>query len=149
MLVLLDFLTMLYHLILYEYPSGKLIIEHTFEEIIRDGSYDTLSSFLVALNEFAKGLITKQEKLDLVQFGNLIIKLDHIKEISIDIALVFDADHQKIIKKLTPKIKEKILEYSSLFYEWNGVSVDEFSLLKEALLNTVRKTIYSINMGIV
>ena len=140
---------MLYHLILYEYPSGKLIIEHTFEEIIRDGSYDTLSSFLVALNEFAKGLITKQEKLDLVQFGNLIIKLDHIKEISIDIALVFDADHRKIIKKLTPKIKEKILEYSSLFYEWNGVSVDEFSLLKEALLNTVRKTIYSINMGIV
>ena len=140
---------MLYHLILYEYPSGKLIIEHTFEEIIKDNSYDTLSSFLVALNEFAKGLITKHEKLDLVRFGNLIIKLDHLKDISIDIALVFDANHEKIIKKLTPKIKEKILEYSSLFYEWNGVSVDEFSLLKEALLSTIRKTIYSTNMGMV
>ncbi len=140
---------MLYHLILYEYPSGKLILEHTFEEIIRDDSYNALSSFLVALNEFAKGLIIKQEKLDLVRFGDLIIKLDHLKDISIDIALVFDANHQKIIKKLTPKIKEKILEYSSLFYEWNGVSLDEFSLLKEALLSTIRKVIYSTNMGMI
>ena len=141
---------MLYHLILYEYPSGKLIIEHTFEEIIRDDSYDTLSSFLVALNEFAKGLINKkQDKLDLVRFGDLIIKLDHLKEISIDLALVFDANHQKIINKLTPKIKEKILEYSSLFTQWNGVKLDEFSLLKEALLTTIRKTIYSTNIGMI
>lgn len=139
---------MLYHLFLYEYPSGKRILEHTFKEIIKDDIYDTLSSFLVALNEFAKGLITKQDKLDLVQFGNFIIKLDHLKDISIDIALVFDANHQKIIKKLTPKIKEKILEYSALFYEWNAVSLDKFSLLKEALLSMIRKTIYSINMGI-
>ncbi|MFX1340299.1 MAG: hypothetical protein ACFFDK_16945 [Promethearchaeota archaeon] len=138
---------MLYHLILYEYPSGKRILEHTFKEIIKDDSYATLSSFLVALNEFAKGLITKQDKLDLVRFGNLIIKLDHLKDISIDIALIFDANYQKIIKDLTPKIKEKIMEYSSLFYEWNGVSVDKFSLLKEALLTTVRKAIYSTNMG--
>ena len=140
---------MLYHLILYEYPSGKRILEHTFEEIITNDSYDTLSSFLVALNEFAKGLIKKQDKLDLVRFGDLIIKLDHLKEISIDIALVFDANHQEIIKNLAPQIKEKILEYSSLFYEWNGVSVDEFSLLKEDLLRTIRKAMYSINMGIV
>ena len=138
---------MLYHLILYEYPSGKRILEHTFKEIIKDDSYDTLSSFLVALNEFAKSLIIKHDKLDLVRFGNLIIKLDHLKDISIDIALVFDANHQKIIKKLTPKIKEKILEYSSLFTEWNGVSLDKFCLLKEALLTTVRKAIYSTNMG--
>jgi len=138
---------MLYHLILYEYPSGKRILEHTFKEIIKEDSYDTLSSFLVALNEFAKGLITKQDKLDLIRFGNLIIKLDHLKDISIDIALVFDAKYRKIIKKITPKIKEKIMEYSFLFTEWNGVSVDGFSLLKEALLTTVRKAIYSTNMG--
>jgi len=138
---------MLYHLILYEYPSGKRILEHTFKEIIKEDSYDTLSSFLVALNEFAKGLITKQDKLDLIRFGNLIIKLDHLKDISIDIALVFDAKYRKIIKKITPKIKEKIMEYSFLFIEWNGVSVDGFSLLKEALLTTVRKAIYSTNMG--
>ncbi|TFG30181.1 MAG: hypothetical protein EU532_01715 [Promethearchaeota archaeon] len=148
MLILLEILTMLYHLILYEYPSGKLILEHTFKEIIKDETYETFSSFLAALNQFAKGLLDKQDKLDLVRFGNLIIKMDHLKDVSLDLALVFDANHQKIIKKIGPKIIKKILEYSSLFTEWNGVSMDDFSLLKEALLNMVRKFIFKTEMEV-
>ena len=148
MLILLEVLIMLYHLILYEYPSGKLILEHTFKEIIKDETYVTFSSFLAALNQFAKGLLNKQDKLDLVRFGNLIIKMDHLKDVSLDLALVFDANHQKIIKKLGPKIIKKILEYSSLFTEWNGVSMDDFSLLKEALLNMLRKFIFKTEMEV-
>ena len=148
MLILLEVLKMLYHLIIYEYPSGKLILEHTFKEIIKDETYETLSSFLAALNQFAKGLLDKQDRLDLVRFGNLIIKMDHLKDVSLDLALVFDADNHKIIKKLGPKIIKKILEYSSLFTEWNGVSMDDFSLLKEALLNMVRKFIFKTEMDV-
>ena len=148
MLILLDCLIMLYHLILYEFPSGKLIIEHTFKEIIKDDTYETLSSFLVAINQFVKGFLTEQDKLNLLSIGNLIIKMEHMKEVSLDLALVFDANHQKKIKKLVPKIKKKILEYSSLFLEWNGVNVDKFSLLKEALLNTVRKFIFNTEMEV-
>jgi len=148
MLILLECLRMLYHLILYEFPSGKLIIEHTFKEIIKDETYETLSSFLVAINQFVKGFLADHDKLNLLSFGNLIIKMEHMEEVSLDLALVFDANHQKKIKKLVPKIKKKILEYSSLFLEWNGVNVDKFSLLKEALLNTVRKFIFNTEMEV-
>ncbi|MFX0071979.1 MAG: hypothetical protein ACFFAO_12895 [Candidatus Hermodarchaeota archaeon] len=134
---------MLYHIIIFEYPSGKLIIEHTFKEIISEEFYGTLSDFLVALRIFSQGITKKGQKLDLVQFGDMIIKLDHLEEVSIDLALVFNSNNKNIINKMVPQIKKKILEYDSLFKNWNGVNKDQFSLLKEALLNTIRKVMYS------
>jgi hypothetical protein len=145
MLILLENLKMLYHLILYEYPSGKPIIEHTFKEIIKDEAFKTLSSFLVSLKLFAQELIKKKDKLDFVKFGDLIIRLEHISEISIDLALVFDSDNKKIMTEMVPKIKELILEYETLFMNWNGVDVNQFSLLKEALLKSVREVIYKLS----
>lgn len=133
-------------MIVFEYPSGKLIIEHTFKEIISEEAYATLSDFLVALRLFSQGLTKEGEKLDLVQFGDLIIKLDHVEEISIDLALIFNVNNKKIIKKIIPIIKDKLLEYDTLFENWDGVSKEQFSLLKEALLETIRKLIYSMNV---
>ena len=137
---------MLYHIIIFEYPSGKLIIEHTFKEMISEESYATLSDFLVALKIFSQGITKEGHKLDLVQFGNLIIKLEHLEEVSIDLALVFDANHKDIINKMVPHIKEKILEYNFLFKNWNGVNKEQFFLLKDALLKTIRKIVFSMNI---
>ncbi len=105
----------IYHIILYETNSGKLILDIVFKEIIGEDSLFT--GFISALKSFGADILKNQPKnINMIRFDNLIIKIFTIKELNIDIVILFDPEpeHYKIVNEILPKIKTIIFEYETL-----------------------------------
>lgn len=134
----------IYHIILYETNSGKLILDIVFKEIIGE---DTLfTGFISALKSFGADILKNQPKnINMIRFDNLIIKIFTITELNIDIVILFDPEpeHYKIVNEILPKIKTIIFEYETLFTEWNGMNLSEFQILAEPILNLIRNSIFA------
>lgn len=136
---------MIYHIILYETNSGKLILDIVFKEIIGTDS-SLFTGFISALKSFGADILKNQPKnINMIRFDNLIIKIFTITELNIDIVILFDPEpeHYKIVNEILPKIKTIIFEYETLFTEWNGMNLSEFQILAEPILNLIRTSIFA------
>jgi len=134
----------IYHILLFQLNSGKLILDIVFKEII--GENVLFTGFISALKSFGIDILKNKPKtLNLIKFDNLTIKFYAISELDIDLVILFDPDpeYYKIINELMPKIKNLVFEYKSLFTEWNGVDLSEFKILGDPILNLIRKSIFA------
>ena len=115
---------MIYHVILYEFPSGKTILNiHINPGVIKDEKIDLMCGFFTALTHFSLEMFENNtEVLNSIQFLNHSIRFVPIREIQCNMLIVFD-EHEKLrINDFTHKITNLILQYKELFTEQRKTS---------------------------
>ncbi len=133
---------MIYHVLLYEYPSGKLFLDIVFKKMIKED--DLFAGFISALKIFGTNLLQKSVKnINQIKFDNLHLDIFPLENIGVDVVIISDSEHQDVVSLIIDKITNIIFEYKSLFLNWGGITTSEFRILEEPIIQVIRKTIFS------
>lgn len=133
---------MIYHVLLYEYPAGKLLLDIVFKKMIKED--DLFTAFVSALKIFGTSLLQKAVKnIKRIKFDNLHLDIFPLKKIGVDVIIIYDPKHQRVVSSIIDKITDIIFEYKSLFLNWDGITTSEFRILEEPIKHVIRQTIFS------
>ena len=135
---------MIYHLILYEFSSGKGIFETSFKNNEdNDIHLDHFSGFFFSINKFMTSVMfniaRKIQKIELDNF--IIIFTPIIFESEFDLITVFDKTDFSLIDSMISEIKNVIYGFPDIFNKWDGCSLTDFKIVKYALKEKINSII--------
>jgi len=133
---------MIYHILIYRYPSRILLLGVIFKKIIKED--DIFSGFLSAIKSFATILLkNRPDTIQQIKFDSLYLDILPIKNLGVDVVILSDPVHQEVIRIVIENIEKIIYDHKSLFEECLKGSYSRLQILKEPILQVIRKTIYS------
>ncbi len=108
---------MIYHIILYDFPSGKTLLNiHIEPPVIKEEKIDIIGAFFTAITHFALQLFENNtELMDYIQFLNYSIRFVSIKEIYCDMLIVYDENEKLNINNISNHLIKIILKHKKLF----------------------------------